>query len=160
VQNPTPLPPPLLCSRRTFFASLILTSKFMQDRCYSNKAWAKLSGLPPHEIGRCEGALGNALEWCLWVGTLADSLAAVLSANCAIVIRKSNGESFASTIQRDNGDNPGLALSHCRIYHRDRKVQACSSRLLSRRDSAKARLCGLGATSMDAARSFHFGLVK
>jgi hypothetical protein len=42
----------------------------MQDRCYSNQAWAKLSGLPPHEIGRCERALGEALEWWLWVGKL------------------------------------------------------------------------------------------
>lgn len=64
------LPSPLLCPRRTFLACLILASKFMQDRCYSNRAWAKLSGLPPREIGRCERALGEALEWRLWVGKL------------------------------------------------------------------------------------------
>lgn len=64
------LPSPLLCPRRTFLASLILASKFMQDRCYSNRAWAKLSGLPPREIGRCERALGEALDWRLWVGKL------------------------------------------------------------------------------------------
>lgn len=65
-----PLPSPLLCPRRTFLASLILASKFTQDRCYSNRAWAKLSGLSPREIGRCERALGEALEWRLWVGKL------------------------------------------------------------------------------------------
>jgi hypothetical protein len=48
--------------------SLILTSKFTQDRCYSNRAWAKLSGLPPLEIGRCERTLGDMLQWRLWVG--------------------------------------------------------------------------------------------
>ena len=32
------LPSLLLCPRRTFLASLILASKFMQDRCYSNRA--------------------------------------------------------------------------------------------------------------------------
>jgi hypothetical protein len=63
-----PLPSPLLCPRRAFLAALILASKFTQDRCYSNKAWSKLSGLPPREIGRCERALGDALEWRLWVG--------------------------------------------------------------------------------------------
>ncbi|KAF8904492.1 hypothetical protein CPB84DRAFT_1845433 [Gymnopilus junonius] len=63
-----PLPSPLLCPRRTFLASLILASKFFQDKCYSNRAWAKLSGLPPREIGRCERALGQALDWRLWVG--------------------------------------------------------------------------------------------
>ncbi|KAJ3869743.1 hypothetical protein EV359DRAFT_29234 [Lentinula novae-zelandiae] len=62
------LPSPLLCPRRTFLASLILASKFTQDKCYSNRAWAKLSGLPPREIGRCERALGDALDWRLWVG--------------------------------------------------------------------------------------------
>lgn len=66
-----PLPPqpsPLLCPRRTFLACLILASKFMQDRSYSNRAWAELVGLPPREIGRCERAVGNVLEWRLWVG--------------------------------------------------------------------------------------------
>lgn len=65
---PKSLPSPLLCPRRAFLASLILASKFFQDKCYSNRAWAKLSGLPPREIGRCERALGQALEWRLWVG--------------------------------------------------------------------------------------------
>ncbi|KAF7376312.1 hypothetical protein MSAN_00046600 [Mycena sanguinolenta] len=71
VGNPTapaPLPSPLLCPRRAFLASLILASKFTQDKCYSNRAWAKLSGLPAREIGRCERALGDALDWRLWVG--------------------------------------------------------------------------------------------
>ena len=34
----------LLCCHRTFLASVILASKFLQDKCYSNHAWAKLSG--------------------------------------------------------------------------------------------------------------------
>lgn len=66
-----PLPPrpsPLLCPRRMFVAALILATKFTQDRVYSNRAWAKISGLDPREIGRCERALGEALEWRLWVG--------------------------------------------------------------------------------------------
>jgi len=46
-------------------APLILASKSFQDRWYSNLAWAKLSGLPPREIGQCERALP---EWRLWVG--------------------------------------------------------------------------------------------
>lgn len=70
-QSMAALPSPLLCPRRTFLASLILASKFTQDKCYSNRAWAKLSGLPAREIGRCERALGEALEWRLWVGKAA-----------------------------------------------------------------------------------------
>ena len=68
ISSASPLPSPLLCPRRTFLAALILAAKFSQDKCYSNRAWAKLSGLPPREIGRCERALGQALDWRLWVG--------------------------------------------------------------------------------------------
>ncbi|KAM6502009.1 hypothetical protein JOM56_001986 [Amanita muscaria] len=67
---PVELPSPLLCPRRSFLAALILASKFTQDKCYSNRAWAKLSGLTPREISRCERALGEVLEWRLWVGKL------------------------------------------------------------------------------------------
>ncbi|KAI0062670.1 hypothetical protein BV25DRAFT_1915818 [Artomyces pyxidatus] len=63
-----PLPSPLLCPRRTFLASLILASRFVQEKAHSNRAWAKLVGLPAREIGRCERALGEALDWRLWVG--------------------------------------------------------------------------------------------
>jgi hypothetical protein len=84
-----PLPPlaPLLCPRRTFLASLILASKFTQE-CYSNKA-AKLSGLPPREIGRCKRALGDALEWHLWVGKMLVPQGASGSSNRAVVRSKS-----------------------------------------------------------------------
>jgi len=82
-----PLPSPLLCPRRTFLASLILASKFTQDKCYSNRAWAKLAGLPAREIGRCERALGEALGWRLWVGKM--------SAFCALSRSQSAGELFS-----------------------------------------------------------------
>jgi hypothetical protein len=48
--------------------ALVLAAKFVQDKCYSNRAWAKLCGLPPREVSRCERALGDALGWRLWVG--------------------------------------------------------------------------------------------
>ncbi|KAJ7202927.1 Choline/Carnitine o-acyltransferase-domain-containing protein [Mycena rebaudengoi] len=34
----------------------------IQDKCYSNCAWAKLSGLPAREIGRCEHTLGDTVS--------------------------------------------------------------------------------------------------
>ncbi len=61
------LPSPLLCPRRVFLAAIILASKFVEDICVSNREWAKLAGLPPWEIGRCERAVGEALDWRLWV---------------------------------------------------------------------------------------------
>jgi len=61
-------PSPLIDPRRTFLASLVLASKFLLDKAFSNKAWAKLSGLEALEVGKCERALGTALNWRLWVG--------------------------------------------------------------------------------------------
>ncbi|KZS98445.1 hypothetical protein SISNIDRAFT_481183 [Sistotremastrum niveocremeum HHB9708] len=63
-----PLPSPLLCPRRTFMASLLLATKFVQEKSYSNRAWAKLCGIAPREVSRCERTLGEALGWRLWVG--------------------------------------------------------------------------------------------
>ncbi|KDQ21547.1 hypothetical protein BOTBODRAFT_40294 [Botryobasidium botryosum FD-172 SS1] len=61
-------PAVLLDPRRTVLASIVLAAKFLQDRAYSNRAWAKLTGLDPIEVTRCERALGDALSWRLWVG--------------------------------------------------------------------------------------------
>ena len=46
----------LLCPHRTFLASVILASKFLQDKCYSNCAWAKLSG--------CKSQ-SHLMMWCV-----------------------------------------------------------------------------------------------
>ncbi|KAF9523992.1 hypothetical protein CPB83DRAFT_839243 [Crepidotus variabilis] len=86
------LPSPLLCPRRTFLAALILASKFSQDKCYSNRAWAKLSGLPPREIGRCERALGQALDWRLWVGKSLSGPQALTSATQGRAVGRSQSE--------------------------------------------------------------------
>ncbi|KAG9092975.1 hypothetical protein FRC06_011719 [Ceratobasidium sp. 370] len=53
-------PSPLIDPRRTFLASLVLASKFLLDKAFSNKAWAKLSGLEALEVGKCERALVKA----------------------------------------------------------------------------------------------------
>ncbi|KAF8158935.1 hypothetical protein K438DRAFT_1620170, partial [Mycena galopus ATCC 62051] len=50
-----------------FLMSLILASKFTQDKCYSKCARAKLSSLLAREISHCERVLGDALDWRLWV---------------------------------------------------------------------------------------------
>ncbi|EIN11846.1 hypothetical protein PUNSTDRAFT_111874 [Punctularia strigosozonata HHB-11173 SS5] len=96
-----PLPSTLLCPRRTFLAALILASKFALDRTYSNKAWARLAGLPPREIGRCERALGSALEWRLWVGKLPGGVNASVLGKRAVGRCRSESDLFARA-GRDN----------------------------------------------------------
>ncbi|KAK9897673.1 hypothetical protein P389DRAFT_131384, partial [Cystobasidium minutum MCA 4210] len=58
---------PVLCGRRMFLAALICASKFLQDRTYSNRAWAKISSLPVQEINANEKALLEVLDYNLFV---------------------------------------------------------------------------------------------
>lgn len=58
---------PLCDPRRVYLAAIILGSKFLLDRTYTNKTWAGVSGLDALEVGRCERALGEALDWRLWL---------------------------------------------------------------------------------------------
>jgi hypothetical protein len=97
--------------------------------------------------------------------TLTDSLVAMLSANRAVVRSKSDGESFTSTIWHDNGDNPrfsNLPLQNITLGLKAAGLQQSSTVPSSEfsQDFSVNYSCGLGATSMDAARSFHFGLIK
>ncbi|KAH8828228.1 hypothetical protein DL96DRAFT_1158818 [Flagelloscypha sp. PMI_526] len=87
------LPCPLLCPRRAFLASLILASKFLQDKSYSNRAWAKLSGLPAKEISRCERGLGRALDWRLWVGRTSENSPSPAAAAAPVPAKRSLGRS-------------------------------------------------------------------
>ncbi|KXS11339.1 hypothetical protein M427DRAFT_438773 [Gonapodya prolifera JEL478] len=57
------IPHPLLCARRVFLASLLLSWKYLHDKSYSNAAWSKISGLPVAEINRLEGVVLRALGW-------------------------------------------------------------------------------------------------
>ncbi|KAJ3323905.1 hypothetical protein HDU76_013523, partial [Blyttiomyces sp. JEL0837] len=56
-----------LCPRRMFLASLILASKYLQDKTYSNKAWAKISGLSLGEVNKAEMKMLKWLDFDLHV---------------------------------------------------------------------------------------------
>lgn len=58
---------PVLCGRRMFLAALVCASKFLQDRTYSNRAWAKISSLPVQEINANEKAFLELLDYNLYV---------------------------------------------------------------------------------------------
>lgn len=53
---------------RRFLAALICASKYLQDKNYSNRAWAKISGLAPAELARNERAVLGLLEYRLHLG--------------------------------------------------------------------------------------------
>ncbi|KAJ1306141.1 hypothetical protein OPQ81_010852 [Rhizoctonia solani] len=58
----------LLDPRRVLLAVMVLAHKFHLDKTWTNKAWAKVSGLEPREVGRCERTVAIALGHRLWPG--------------------------------------------------------------------------------------------
>ncbi|KAJ3109451.1 hypothetical protein HDU97_006696 [Phlyctochytrium planicorne] len=56
-----------LCGRRMFLSALIVAAKYLQDRNYSNKAWAKISGLTLEEINQNEFEFLSIIDYDLYV---------------------------------------------------------------------------------------------
>ncbi|CAG8479676.1 4943_t:CDS:2 [Diversispora eburnea] len=55
------------CGRRMFLAALIVASKYLQDRNYSNRAWSKISGLPVNEINANEICFLKLIDYDLFI---------------------------------------------------------------------------------------------
>ena len=53
------------CGRRMFLASLMLASKYLQDRNYSTRAWSKISGLRIPEINENETEYLSCIDYRL-----------------------------------------------------------------------------------------------
>ena len=136
IDTTSPLPSPLLCPRRTFLAALILASKFSQDKCYSNRAWAKLSGLPPREIGRCERALGQTLDWRLWVGKKAltsapavhsRAVARTQSEGCITNLPSIREPFFHPSVPKASEPCPNLEMSSLSAAGTGKGLRRCST---------------------------------
>nr|CAG8434230.1 15006_t:CDS:2 [Entrophospora candida]CAG8442294.1 14826_t:CDS:2 [Entrophospora candida] len=57
----------ILCCRRMFLISLIIASKYLQDRNHSNKAWSKITGLAVKEINSYEIFFLRLINYNLYV---------------------------------------------------------------------------------------------
>ncbi|KAI8885518.1 hypothetical protein K501DRAFT_245704 [Backusella circina FSU 941] len=55
------------CGRRMFLASLVLASKFVQDKTYRNSAWAKIAGLPVAEVNAAERIFLELIGYRLYI---------------------------------------------------------------------------------------------
>lgn len=58
---------PATCGRRMFLAALIVASKYLQDRNYSNRAWSKISGLHVNEINANEICFLKLIDYNLFI---------------------------------------------------------------------------------------------
>ncbi|KAL1916052.1 uncharacterized protein VTP21DRAFT_6056 [Calcarisporiella thermophila] len=56
------------CGRRMLVTALILANKFHQDRNYSNRAWARIVGLPVREVNQMEMDFLRLIGYRLFVG--------------------------------------------------------------------------------------------
>jgi hypothetical protein len=52
---------------RYLAAALVLANKSLEDRCYTNKFYASVAGLPMAELNALERALINDLDWNIFV---------------------------------------------------------------------------------------------
>ncbi|KAH9211711.1 hypothetical protein DL95DRAFT_186550 [Leptodontidium sp. 2 PMI_412] len=58
---------PLQCQRRMFLAALILAWKYTQERSYSSRTWAQISGLSSKEINANEVVFLSTVDWRLHI---------------------------------------------------------------------------------------------
>jgi hypothetical protein len=57
----------VLCGRRMFLAALMVASKYLNDRNYRNKTWAKIACLPVQEINKTEYIFLDLIQYELYV---------------------------------------------------------------------------------------------
>lgn len=108
---------PIVCGRRMFLAALICASKFLQDRTYSNRAWAKISSLPVQEINANEKVFLELLDYNLFVN-------ADLFQNCKLLICSHLYSVSYSTAYTDNPFFPsGTRRLQELAEKQDRRVQ-------------------------------------
>lgn len=119
------------CPRRMFLASIMVASKFVQDRTYSNRAWSKISGLPVKDLGKLERAFLKAIdyrltvsegEWEKWTAELKRAHAAQNAASADVGIVAGRRSSLSRS-QSDNVTGAAVAL--------DTELRAVSPRLPS-----------------------------
>ncbi|OUM56331.1 hypothetical protein PIROE2DRAFT_32403, partial [Piromyces sp. E2] len=57
----------LFCGRRMFLGSVIIASKYLYDRTYSNSMWAKILGLDIKEVNNIQMDFLEALNYELFI---------------------------------------------------------------------------------------------
>ncbi|KAH9811362.1 hypothetical protein DFH28DRAFT_851075, partial [Melampsora americana] len=62
-----PMKDPVLSGRKMFLASLMCASKYLQDCNFSNRAWAKISGLPINEVNSNERVFLTLVDYRLHI---------------------------------------------------------------------------------------------
>ncbi|KAK9768798.1 PHO85 cyclin-5 [Basidiobolus ranarum] len=108
------------CSRRMFIASLILASKFLQDKNYMNRAWAKIMGVKVTEINHIEQIFLQLIDYQLFVPVSTFTQWSTLLLSFASKPRNSNPLStisYSNILQQES--------SHKATHHITRSNRYC-----------------------------------
>ncbi|KAI7848972.1 hypothetical protein BDC45DRAFT_402144, partial [Circinella umbellata] len=55
------------CPRRMFLASLIVASKYVQDKTYRNSAWASIARIHVHQVNMAERIFLELCDYQLYM---------------------------------------------------------------------------------------------
>ncbi|GJN90664.1 hypothetical protein Rhopal_003676-T1 [Rhodotorula paludigena] len=112
---------PVLCGRRMFLAALISASKYLQDRNYSNRAWAKISGLPVQEVNKNERAFLQVVAFQLhlrkedferWTARLSTLTASASASSSSAAAQQSQPQAPQQPLSTSITVSPSLLARH------------------------------------------------
>lgn len=153
---------PVLCGRRMFLAALISASKYLQDRNYSNRAWAKISGLPVGEINGNERAFLKVVDFKLHLPAeefqrWTERLAALASPATTSPVEPAATQSSSSRLSRSASTYVSLSPQQVQLaagIRANGPLTASARQALSRGHSAAAVLGPSSITSTTREKGF------
>jgi len=97
----------LFCGRRMFLGSVIIASKYLYDRTYSNSMWAKILGLDIKEVNNVQMDFLEALNYDLFISRELDSIWSQMLENFIVYLKAKNEEQerqdFDDSFENTNG---------------------------------------------------------
>jgi len=94
----------LFCGRRMFLGSIIIASKYLYDRSYSNLMWAKILGLDIKEVNNIQMDFLETINYDLYISVELDSIWSQMLENF-IAYLKAKHDQDQKTILRDQFNN-------------------------------------------------------
>jgi len=82
----------LFCGRRMFLGSVIIASKYLYDKTYSNSVWAKILSLDIKEVNNIQMDFLDALNYDLYVSEELDSIWSQMLENFIVYLKARHDE--------------------------------------------------------------------
>jgi len=99
----------LFCGRRMFLGSVIIASKYLYDRTYSNSMWAKILGLDIKEVNNIQMDFLEALNYDLFISKELDTIWSQMLENFIAYLKAKNEEHEHQEIEEPVENKNGMA---------------------------------------------------